>query len=60
MTTVQDKLFTKPSYGLISRLAGFARYIVRPRARLDIRYLSPHLLRDLGFLDGNDPTAKHH
>lgn len=61
MTTVREKLFTKPSHSWISRLAaGFTWRISRRRAHLDIRDLSPHLQRDLGFLDGNDPMAKHH
>jgi hypothetical protein len=30
----------------------------RRRAHLDIRELSPHLQRDLGFLDGNDPSGR--
>ena len=30
-----------------------------PRDRLDIRGLSDHLKRDMGFLDGNDPLGRH-
>jgi hypothetical protein len=28
------------------------------RPHLDVRELSPHLQRDLGFLDGNDPSGR--
>ncbi|PSJ56305.1 hypothetical protein [Kumtagia ephedrae] len=30
----------------------------RPRAVLDPRTLPDHLKRDIGFLDGNDPSGK--
>jgi hypothetical protein len=31
-----------------------------PRHRhLDVASLSEHLQRDMGFLDGNDPSGKH-
>lgn len=36
---------------------GFSWISARRRNRLDIRDLSPHLLRDIGFLDGNDPRG---
>jgi hypothetical protein len=29
------------------------------RRRLDVRRLSDHLKRDMGFLDGNDPLGRH-
>jgi hypothetical protein len=29
------------------------------RDQLDVRGLSEHLKRDMGFLDGNDPSGKH-
>ena len=59
MTTVQEKLFFSTGQGWISRVArGFARRAARRRAYLDIRELPPYLQRDLGFLDGNDPSGK--
>jgi hypothetical protein len=36
---------------------GFGWFSARRRQCLDIRDLSPHLLRDIGFLDGNDPRG---
>jgi hypothetical protein len=57
MRTVEEKLLIRPSQGWLSRLAhGFLRHMARRRAYLDIRDLSPHLKRDMGFLDGNDPS----
>ncbi|MER8825287.1 hypothetical protein NKH73_01895 [Mesorhizobium sp. M0938] len=59
MTTVQEKLFLTPAYGWFSRLAhGFAQHAARKRAYLDVRELPPHLQRDMGFLDGNDPNGR--
>ncbi|CAN7219113.1 hypothetical protein LJR234_000844 [Mesorhizobium amorphae] len=56
MTTVQEKLTITPAYNWFSWLArGFARHAAKRRAYIDIRELSPHLQRDMGFLDGNDP-----
>jgi hypothetical protein len=56
MTTMQEKLLSTPGRGWFSRLArGFAWRNARKRAYLDVRDLSPHLQRDMGFLDGNDP-----
>ena len=43
--------------GLMARVDWFGR-----RARrdvLDVRRLSDHLRRDMGFLDGNDPSGRH-
>jgi len=58
MTTVQEKLFLTPGQSWFSRLArGFARHAARKRAYLDVRELPPHLQRDMGFLDGNDPCG---
>jgi hypothetical protein len=37
---------------------GFGWFAPKRRAHLDVRDLSPHLLRDLGFLDGNDPSGR--
>jgi hypothetical protein len=59
MTTVQEKLLFVPGHGWLSRLArGFARHAARKRAYLDVRELPPHLQRDMGFLDGNDPCGR--
>ena len=60
MTTVQEKLLLVPGHGWFSRLArGFVRHATKRRAYIDIRELSPHLQRDIGFLDGNDPCEPH-
>ncbi|WP_083918364.1 hypothetical protein [Mesorhizobium metallidurans] len=59
MTTVQEKLLLTPGHGWFSRwMRGFARHTARKRAYLDIRELPPHLQRDMGFLDGNDPYGR--
>ncbi|TGQ38544.1 MULTISPECIES: hypothetical protein [unclassified Mesorhizobium] len=59
MTTVQEKLFPVPVHGWFSRLArGFVRHAAKKRAYLDVRELPPHLQRDMGFLDGNDPCGR--
>ena len=59
MTTVQEMLFFPPGQSWISRrVHGFARRAARKRAYLDIRELPPYLQRDMGFLDGNDPSGK--
>ncbi|AZN97286.1 hypothetical protein EJ066_08270 [Mesorhizobium sp. M9A.F.Ca.ET.002.03.1.2] len=59
MTTVQEKLLLTPGYGWFSWLArGFARHAAKKRVYLDIRELPPHLQRDMGFLDGNDPCGR--
>ncbi|MGX9179096.1 hypothetical protein [Mesorhizobium sp. BHbdii] len=59
MTTVQEKLFLTPGRDWFLRLArGLARHGPRKRAYLDIRELPPHLQRDMGFLDGNDPCGR--
>jgi hypothetical protein len=43
-----------------SWISRFAWIGVRsPRGRLDVRRLSDHLKRDMGFLDGNDPLGRH-
>ena len=56
MTTVQEKLILTPGRSWFSRLTlGFGQRMVRRRTYLDIRELPPHLQRDMGFLDGNDP-----
>lgn len=60
MTTVQQKLVLTPSNSWFSRLAhGFAQRMARRRTYLDIRELPPHLQRDMGFLDGNDPHGPY-
>jgi len=50
----------------LQALLGLSRRISRPlraprrrAARLDPRMLSDHLKRDLGILDGNDPSGPH-
>lgn len=43
--------------GWLSRLASFLPTIERKRHVLDVRTLSDHLKRDMGFLDGA-PTSK--
>lgn len=59
MTTINEKLFLTPGQSWISRLArGLARQAARKRAYLDVRELPPHLQRDMGFLDGNDPCGR--
>jgi hypothetical protein len=37
---------------------GLARRGARKRAYLDLMALPPHLQRDMGFLDGNDPRGR--
>jgi len=60
MTMAQQKCTPTPDHRWISWLTdGFGWFAVRRRAHLDIRDLSPHLQRDLGFLDGNDPLGRH-
>ena len=39
------------------RMAWFGARDKRPT--LDVRRLSDHLQRDMGFLDGNDPCGRH-
>jgi hypothetical protein len=59
MTMAQQKCTPTPDHRWISWLAdGFGWFAVRKRAHLDIRDLSQHLQRDLGFLDGNDPFGR--
>lgn len=59
MTTVQGKLILTPGRSWLSWLTlGFARKMVHRQAYLDIRDLPPHLQRDMGFLDGNDPCGR--
>lgn len=60
MAMVPDKLLRTSRPRWISWLAdgfGWSRARVGQRY-LDVRDLSPHLLRDMGFLDGNDPDAR--
>lgn len=60
MTTAQEKLVSTPARGWISFLAReFPWFAGRRRGYVDIRELSPHLQRDIGFLDGNDPSGLH-
>jgi hypothetical protein len=60
MTMAQQKCTPAPDHRWISWLTdGFGWFAAKKRAHLDIRDLSPHLQRDLGFLDGNDPFGRH-
>ncbi|RWB19009.1 MAG: hypothetical protein EOQ40_22265 [Mesorhizobium sp.] len=60
MTTAQEKMLLVPGQGWFSRLMrGFARRQARRRTYLDIRELSPHLQRDMGFLDSNDAFDRY-
>ena len=58
MATVQEKLVSTPTQGWFSLLMReFSRFAGRRRNYVDVRDLSPHLQRDMGFLDGNDPRG---
>ncbi|TPN84309.1 hypothetical protein FJ987_15845 [Mesorhizobium sp. CU2] len=58
MTTIQEKLVTTPAQSWFSLLMHeFSRFARRRRGYVDVRDLSPHLQRDMGFLDGNDPRG---
>lgn len=58
MVTVQEKLVSTPARGwLFSLVREFARFSSRRRGYIDVRELSEHLQRDMGFLDGNDPRG---
>ena len=60
MTTIQEKLVSTPANGWFSLLVReFSRLARRRRSYVDVRDLSPHLQRDMGFLDGNDPDGRH-
>ncbi|AZO49582.1 MAG: hypothetical protein EOS58_26145 [Mesorhizobium sp.] len=60
MTTIQERLVSTPANGWFSVLAReFSRLARRRRSYVDVRELSPHLQRDMGFLDGNDPCGRH-
>ena len=43
--------------GLMPRLGWFGAR--GRREMLDVSRLSDHLRRDMGFLDGNDPSGRH-
>lgn len=59
MVTAPEKLVSNPARGwLFTLLREFARFSGRRRAYLDVRELSEHLQRDMGFLDGNDPRGR--
>ncbi|GLS40451.1 hypothetical protein GCM10010869_60480 [Mesorhizobium tianshanense] len=59
MTTVQEKLLLTPGQSWLSWLVrGLARRGARKRAYLDLMALPPHLQRDMGLLDGNDPRGR--
>ena len=61
MTMAQEKLFSIVPKSWTSRLtAGLAWRLAKSRkGHLDVRELSVHLRRDLGILDGNDPSGRH-
>jgi len=60
MTTVQQKLHPTPAQSWFSLLAReFSVLVSRKRGYVDVRDLSPHLQRDMGFLDGNDVCGRH-
>ncbi|MDX8498369.1 hypothetical protein RFM99_08045 [Mesorhizobium sp. VK4C] len=59
MTTMQEKFVSTPARNWISLLAReFSWLACRKRGYVDVRELSPHLQRDMGFLDGNDPRGR--
>ncbi|MER9459494.1 hypothetical protein NKI80_06270 [Mesorhizobium sp. M0387] len=59
MTTVQQKLHSTPAQSWFSLLMHeFSLLVHRRRGYVDVRELSPHLQRDMGFLDGNDPSGR--
>ena len=59
MTTIQEKLVSTPAQGWFFTLVQeFARFSGRRRGYLEVRELSEHLQRDMGFLDGNDPHGR--
>lgn len=60
MVTVQEKLVLAPLRGWFSLLArDFHWFSRRGRGYIDVRELSEHLQRDMGFLDGNDPRGRY-
>ncbi|MDX8478569.1 hypothetical protein RFN28_08745 [Mesorhizobium sp. VK24D] len=60
MTPMQEKLVSNPVRGWISLLAReFSWLASRRRGYVDVRELSEHLQRDMGFLDGNDPHGRY-
>jgi hypothetical protein len=60
MTTVQQKLHSTPAQSWFSALTReFSQLVSRKRSYVDVRELSPHLQRDMGFLDGNDVCGRH-
>jgi hypothetical protein len=59
MTTVHEKLHSTPAQSWFSVLAQeFSQLVSRRRGYVDVRDLSPHLQRDMGFLDGNDASGR--
>ena len=58
MITIQGKTAAIPWRGTLGLLMReLSRLPIRRRRYVDIRELSPHLQRDMGFLDGNDPRG---
>ena len=58
MTTMTQTYGNSSAHGLVSTLIErlFSQRS-RPEAYLDVRELPDHLKRDLGFLDGRDPSG---
>jgi hypothetical protein len=61
MAMAQERLATTSHWTWIALLTLRALWGERgPRHHhLDVASLSEHLQRDMGFLDGNDPSCKH-
>ncbi|MDG4905384.1 hypothetical protein P9228_02855 [Mesorhizobium sp. WSM4898] len=60
MTPMQEKFDSTPIHGWISLLAReFSWFASHRRGYVDVRELSEHLQRDMGFLDGNDPHGRY-
>lgn len=60
MTPMQEKFDSTPIHGWISLLARELSWFAnRRRGYVDVRELSEHLQRDMGFLDGNDPHGRY-
>ena len=61
VTTMTQLIATMQNHrwisGLMPRMGWFGPS--RRREMLDVSRLSDHLRRDMGFLDGNDPSGRH-
>jgi hypothetical protein len=59
MVTAPEKLVSNPARGwFFTLLREFAKISRRKRGYVDVREISEHLQRDMGFLDGNDPRGR--